>query len=541
MSQPTPATKEKDTTQAFNTIALSLSGGGYRAAAFHLGTMAYLQRVGLLKKVTILSTVSGGSFTGALYALYQAQNKSFEAYYNHLYQCMDTIDLVEEGLKMLSSNGQHDGKGSHNLINAMAHVYHHRFFDKALFSEILNTNTHLKEIIFNATEFHHGLTFRFLASQSNGAKIGNAKVNISREAAQEIRVADMVAASSCFPGGFEPLKFPQDFIHGNEPNLNKLTKTPMFENGVGLMDGGIVDNQGIGSILNALKRKENSNPDLFIISDVSSSYMDPLAFPEKFYSENKGVGIGLIKAAIIGAMVLVGASALSYVLLLLKRIETADWAGVAIEGVGLIIMAVLFYALNLARTMLGNKILGHIPRIGNRAWAYLKKISVSRLTEMMTVRASSMVTMVSDVNMKQVRRLIYDLIYTNSDFKFSRVSNLIDSLTKDSVIKRFGNETYKNLRKPSDKLLQTAESACKMGTTLWFEDNRGENGKYKLRDLIASGEFTICFRLLENILTRYGTEPNTYPPAIQTLYKQLLKDWEAFNLNPRFLLEEMDA
>src|SRR5512134_3105240 len=50
-------------------IALSLSGGGGRAAGFHLGTLAYLDRLDLLKDVTILSTVSGGSFVGASYVL----------------------------------------------------------------------------------------------------------------------------------------------------------------------------------------------------------------------------------------------------------------------------------------------------------------------------------------------------------------------------------------------------------------------------------------------------------------------------------------
>jgi predicted acylesterase/phospholipase RssA len=41
-------------------IAIYLSGGGYRAAAFHLGTLAYLNRVNLLKNVVSIATVSGG-------------------------------------------------------------------------------------------------------------------------------------------------------------------------------------------------------------------------------------------------------------------------------------------------------------------------------------------------------------------------------------------------------------------------------------------------------------------------------------------------
>ena len=40
-------------------IGLSLSGGGSRAIAFHLGCMRALHDLGVLNKVDVLSTVSG--------------------------------------------------------------------------------------------------------------------------------------------------------------------------------------------------------------------------------------------------------------------------------------------------------------------------------------------------------------------------------------------------------------------------------------------------------------------------------------------------
>ncbi|RYY52705.1 MAG: patatin-like phospholipase family protein [Chitinophagaceae bacterium] len=54
-----------------NEIGLSLSGGGYRATAFHLGTLRKLQSLGILQKVDVISTISGGSITGAYYALHK--------------------------------------------------------------------------------------------------------------------------------------------------------------------------------------------------------------------------------------------------------------------------------------------------------------------------------------------------------------------------------------------------------------------------------------------------------------------------------------
>jgi NTE family protein len=48
-------------------IGLALSGGGSRAIAFHLGCLRALKRLGLLDRVAILSTVSGGIVIGAYF------------------------------------------------------------------------------------------------------------------------------------------------------------------------------------------------------------------------------------------------------------------------------------------------------------------------------------------------------------------------------------------------------------------------------------------------------------------------------------------
>ena len=54
---------------AHDFVTLSLSGGGTKAAVFAGETMFYLQALGLLQQASVVSSVSGGSFTGALYAL----------------------------------------------------------------------------------------------------------------------------------------------------------------------------------------------------------------------------------------------------------------------------------------------------------------------------------------------------------------------------------------------------------------------------------------------------------------------------------------
>ena len=48
-------------------IGLALSGGGFRASLYHLGTIRCLEELGMMQRVEVMSTVSGGSILGAYY------------------------------------------------------------------------------------------------------------------------------------------------------------------------------------------------------------------------------------------------------------------------------------------------------------------------------------------------------------------------------------------------------------------------------------------------------------------------------------------
>ena len=58
-------------------VGLSLSGGGYRAAAYHIGTLKKLDELGLLEKLDVISTVSGGSINGGLFWNSCGQNAEY--------------------------------------------------------------------------------------------------------------------------------------------------------------------------------------------------------------------------------------------------------------------------------------------------------------------------------------------------------------------------------------------------------------------------------------------------------------------------------
>ena len=61
-------------------IALCLSGGGYRAAVYHLGVLTYLHHVcpptggRLIDHVHTITSISGGAIPAFAYALANARN-----------------------------------------------------------------------------------------------------------------------------------------------------------------------------------------------------------------------------------------------------------------------------------------------------------------------------------------------------------------------------------------------------------------------------------------------------------------------------------
>jgi NTE family protein len=72
-------------------IGLALSGGGSRAVAFHLGCLRALNDLGILERIRVFSTISGGSVIGAYYAY--TPHKSFSEFES------DMRMILREGLQ----------------------------------------------------------------------------------------------------------------------------------------------------------------------------------------------------------------------------------------------------------------------------------------------------------------------------------------------------------------------------------------------------------------------------------------------------------
>lgn len=269
----------------FERIALSLSGGGTRAVGFHLGSMSYLDRIGLLDKIRMLSTVSGGSAVGIGYAVYTKQPEDGMRPMMKLYrELRESIPRNPAQLVKLLQKAYNKQpvapSGRRTMIVNMAELYNRlfKFCDNKIFDIFWQgESTHLEEIVFNATEFRTGVGFRFHMSSNNQDRpSGSEFACLPSKYARQARLCDILAASTCIPVGFEPIEFPDDFRWPDDtkqiPKIRKICEEicrelpadanrPDDKRSITLMDGGVYDNQGVFSILKILELTYDSRRD----------------------------------------------------------------------------------------------------------------------------------------------------------------------------------------------------------------------------------------------------------------------------------------
>jgi predicted acylesterase/phospholipase RssA len=505
----------------FGAIALSLSGGGYRAAAFHLGSLWYLDRVGILKDVSILSTVSGGTILGAKYAIAAKRGVAFHDFYKEFSRFLQSTDLVKLSLARLGKKSR-GYFGYTDLITSMAEVYNKELFSDERFGIFWQKGAiHLKDIIFNATEFRTGIGFRFQKSGSPRAVIGNGNVKIDVKAAQQVRLADITAASSCFPGGFEPIAFPTDFRWPDEAVLPELRKDLGKE--LPLMDGGVYDNQGIESVMHVVGRKGAKVPGLFIISDTDQPNDD-------IYTLKTGEGTSALPLSMLNAFgwALMFFSIVACGLLLNSSGlfgPPGEWSWrtllyVIASLVPLLTTAAIIW---LRRKVIA--LLDRVPKVGSRSWKEIKHLTVDQFADMVQVRLTSLFALTSSIFMKRVRSLVYTLVYQDKKYDKRRVSNLISDLIRSD------KEQVISWLAPSPAVAAVARDATDMKTTLWFDNAQQQ------RSLVACGQFTMCYNILEHIIRRFKDKPENYPAAVRKVYDKAYSDWKVFQADP-FVMEK---
>ena len=249
-------------------IGLALSGGGSRAIAFHLGCLRALNRLGLLDRITVLSTVSGGSVIGAYYHAHQGDFASFEQRIRQMLArglakpmarklfswlglkvaaafivigllalCVVAARLLLTLASFIAPTWLSD-KFERVELRSPLHRFASRtsllqaVLDDELFHEAsLGELPPTPHLVVNATELRTGSAFRFGTRESGSWRWGKLHRNM-------VSVAHAVAASAAYPL----------FLPAFDETLTFEQKGELVKNRVVLTDGGVYDNLGLACL-----------------------------------------------------------------------------------------------------------------------------------------------------------------------------------------------------------------------------------------------------------------------------------------------------
>lgn len=254
-------------------IGLALSGGGYRAAAFHLGTMRKLNQLGVLDKIDVYSTVSGGSIIGADYLLQLNENKDYKTFEtNHIKKLKQSVigSILRSatflsilfglfcwiGLIVYLQFTRVYWLGIPVLIVGVMFIVLKQFlifpvsniietiYDSIFFKgKKLNQLPEKPLIAINSTNLETGRQFTFskgwmgdTAYEYPENTVNSLNFKPVRYKSENFSVARSVMASSCVPFAFTPVKVASEFLE-NSADADKVNPA--------LVDGGVFDNQGV--------------------------------------------------------------------------------------------------------------------------------------------------------------------------------------------------------------------------------------------------------------------------------------------------------
>ncbi len=277
-------------------VGLALSGGGFRASFYHIGVLARMAELDMLKDIEVISTVSGGSIIGMMY--YIRLKELLERKDNSSIEKNDYIELIEEMqkdfLKSVQKNIRMKAFVEYNpciqtLTQKLGEIYQEEFYGnevklmKELYikpnisnKNIDDFNPHFNSfeisnkvpiLVVNSTCLNNGHNWRFTASgmgESQYMYDTTIDKNIihhytrygqfNNEEFDNFTISEAVASSSCVPGLFDPIELENAYIENEN---------------IKLVDGGVYDNQGVASILD-----EECN--IIICSDASGQFNDEL-------------------------------------------------------------------------------------------------------------------------------------------------------------------------------------------------------------------------------------------------------------------------
>ncbi len=299
-------------------IGLALSGGGFRAVAFHLGVLRGLHDRGVLDHVDVVSSVSGGSIIAAMLAYSDDTFEEFDARVVSLLKGGLTQRLVgaalRRGPQAAGSSAVAAAGSAWNLAGGIARrvtktarrpaeppfrraVTRTRAVEAVFATRLFGQVTLEKPLrplatVINAAELRSGNAFRYGSAESGSSRFG-------RLAGPAPTVARAVAASAAYPVAFPAIDDVLAFtgFDGTERSERVL-----------LTDGGVYDNLGLTALQPGRNSRYSTNVhpvDYIVSAEAGYGVLDtdqwPLWWPtrmkrsfESVYRKVQDAGKGLL-------------------------------------------------------------------------------------------------------------------------------------------------------------------------------------------------------------------------------------------------------
>ena len=162
--------------------------------------------------------------------------------------------------------------------------------------------------------------------------------------------------------------------------------------------------------------------------------------------------------------------------------------------------------------------------LARQRWKDLRDVRISTLREMIGLRLSSTWALTGTIFLNRIRSLGYSLMENRGDLKHRIIKHEIYGIVEQ--------ENTDSKHAPSAQMLAVAQRASSMETALWYDHED------QLKDLVACGQFTMCYNLLEYIdkLREAGQDQSLNA----TLYTKLEADWKKLRRDPSKLIKAME-
>lgn len=248
------------------TIGIALSGGGFRASLFGLGSLWRLNEIGLLGRLDRVTSVSGGSILSGVLA----KNWGSLSFNNGV--ASNFVEKVADPIKAFCGKTIDISAGLWGALTPFRSAgdflvdrYEKDLLGQTKLHDLPQPKTNETPVfLFYATNLQTGRSFRFRQDYIADYLLGQSNTTV-------VSLATAVAASSAFPPVFSPIVIKSNAAAWTNSSTG-LPDLQELQSRIVLADGGVYDNMGLEALVDRM--------DISLVSDAGAPFKIDVSPPE---------------------------------------------------------------------------------------------------------------------------------------------------------------------------------------------------------------------------------------------------------------------